>query len=465
MFQQVFARFAQRHPLTLMTRMTLEHVFGAPGLDTMFARTAERQRTEALLFSSVVDLMTVVVHGIRPSIHDAFQAVADTLPVSLTSVYNKLNGVEPVVSAGLVAHVTTRAGAVIDALGQAAPSVLPGFEVRILDGNHLPATERRLGVLQGVSAGPRPGFGLVVLDPQRRLPLQVVPVEDAYTQERAVVPQVEALVQPGTCWIGDRNFCTAPHCAAIHRRKSRFVFREHANLPLEVEGHRRFAGRVDTGRLYVQRAYVRTAADRRLRVRRVTLVLDTPTRDGDAEIHLVTNLRTREATPRQIADAYRSRWSIEGAFLEMATVLEAEIKPLGYPRAALLGLCVGLASYAVLSTLRAALAAEHGAARVAAEVSSYHLATEIRAGWEGLDVMTEPADWTPYRAMPPSAFATALRAVAARANLRRYRKHPRGPKKPVVPRTRFKPRRHVATQRLLDGRPQHASRTPDDEAP
>jgi IS4 transposase len=390
----------------------------------MFARTAARQRTQTLLFSSVVDLMTVVVHSVRPSIHDAFQAVADTLPVSLTSVYNKLNGLEPAVSAGLVTHVTTRAAAVIDALGTAAPTALPGFEIRILDGNHLPATDRRLAVLQGVSAGPRPGFGLVVLDPQRRLPLRVVPVEDAYTQERAVLPEVLALVEPGTCTIGDRNVCTAPHCAAIHARHGRFLFREPANLPLELRGHRRAAGRVATGRVYVQRAWVRTPDDRRLSVRRVTLVLDRPTREGDTEIHVVTNLRTREATPRPIVEAYRGRWTIEGAFLERATVLAAEIKPLGYPRAALFGLCVGLASYAVLSTLRAALAAEQGAGRVAEEVSSYHLATEARAGWEGLAVMTEPTDWTVYGAMTPEVFAQALRGVAAGADLRRYRKHP-----------------------------------------
>jgi hypothetical protein len=202
---------------------------------------------------------------------------------------------------------------------------------------------------------------------------------------------------------------------------------------------------------------VRTPDDRRLSVRRVTLVLDRPTREGDTEIHVVTNLRTREATPRPIVEAYRGRGTIEGAFLERATVLAAEIKPLGYPRAALFGRCVGLASYAVLSTLRAALAAEQGADRVAEAVSSYHLATEARAGWEGLAVMTEPTDWTVYGAMTPEVFAQALRDVAAGADLRRYRKHPRGPKKPVVPRTRYKKRRHVSTQRLLDGTPQRTS--------
>jgi IS4 transposase len=398
--------------------------------------------------------MTVVVHSVRPSIHDAFQAVADTLPVSRTSVYNKLNGLEPAVSAGLVTHVTTRAAAVIDALGTAAPTALPGFEIRILDGNHLPATDRRLAVLQGVSAGPRPGFGLVVLDPQRRLPLRVVPVEDAYTQERAVLPEVLALVQPGTCTIGDRNVCTAPHCAAIHARHGRFLFREPANLPLELRGHRRAAGRVATGRVYVQRAWVRTPDDRRLSVRRVTLVLDRPTREGDTEIHVVTNLRTREATPRPIVEAYRGRWTIEGAFLERATVLAAEIKPLGYPRAALFGLCVGLASYAVLSTLRAALAAEQGADRVAEAVSSYHLATEARAGWEGLAVMTEPTDWTVYGAMTPEVFAQALRDVAAgvrrsrhgRDLVRRRRGNPRA-------RVECRPARRVHVQLPLDAPP------------
>jgi hypothetical protein len=456
-FATVYERFAQRHPMTLMARVTMEQVFGADLLDTMFTTTCEAQYSRTLLFSTVVDLMTVVVHGVRPSLRAAYQAVADTMPVTLRAVYDKVNGLEPGTCAGLVHQVSARSAAVIDALGGARPSPLPGWRVRIVDGNHLPATERRLEVLRGVSAGPRPGFALVVLDPQRRLPLAVIPVEDAYTQERAVLPELLPRAEPGECWISDRNLGTPRWLFGLEAAGARFIVRQHAQLALTFDGPRRFVGRTDTGRLYVQRAWIRNEDGEVLAVRRVTLRLDEPTRDGETAIHLITNLRVREATVRQIAKAYRGRWSVEGTFLELATILDAEIKPLGYPRAALFGLCVGLASYAVLSVLRAALRAEHGAERGDTELSPYYMAHEIRAGWEGLETMTDPEDWVPYRTMPASDLARVLRALAARAILCRYRKHPRGPKKPVTPRTRFTRRRHVSTQRLLDGTPQRTS--------
>ena len=48
-------------------------------------------------------------------------------------------------------------------------------------------------------------------------------------------------------------------------------------------------------------------------VRRVTLKLDEPTRDGDTELHLLTNL-PKKVSASKIAVAYASRWQIETAF-------------------------------------------------------------------------------------------------------------------------------------------------------
>jgi hypothetical protein len=69
----------------------MEHALAPEALDALFVEHADKQYTRELLFSSVVDLMSVVVSKVTPSVHAAYQAVAETLPVSLTSVYNKLN--------------------------------------------------------------------------------------------------------------------------------------------------------------------------------------------------------------------------------------------------------------------------------------------------------------------------------------------------------------------------------------
>ena len=46
--------------------------------------------------------------------------------------------------------------------------------------------------------------------------------------------------------------------------------------------------------------------------------LDEPTSDGDEEIFLLTNLPKEAADACRIAFLYRKRWTIEGAFQELA---------------------------------------------------------------------------------------------------------------------------------------------------
>lgn len=77
--------------------------------------------------------------------------------VSLASVYNKLNGLEPSTSAALVSFAAARASEVIEALpGGAKREVLPGHEVRVLDGNCLDGRQHgRTAAGQG-AGGVRP---------------------------------------------------------------------------------------------------------------------------------------------------------------------------------------------------------------------------------------------------------------------------------------------------------------------
>ena len=139
---EVFERFVKQSAASVMTRAAMEHALAPEALDALFTKHADSQYTRDLLFSSVVDLMGVVVCQIEPSVCAAYQAVADTLPVSITSVYNKLNGLEPTVTRALVSHTADRLEPVIAAMGGQIPALVPGYRVRILDGNHLAATQR-----------------------------------------------------------------------------------------------------------------------------------------------------------------------------------------------------------------------------------------------------------------------------------------------------------------------------------
>src|SRR3990172_10858612 len=104
MMDSVFDAFVKKSPITVRARGMMERVLNPEQLNAWFDNTAEVQYTRQLLFSSVFDIMSQVVCGHHPSIHGAFQASKEDIGVSITSLYNKLNGIEARTSAELVRY-------------------------------------------------------------------------------------------------------------------------------------------------------------------------------------------------------------------------------------------------------------------------------------------------------------------------------------------------------------------------
>src|SRR5512135_1045035 len=222
----VFERFSRDAPLSVMAQGVMENALSPQILDQLFEDVAEKQFTHKLLFSTIVDLMSVVVCRIRPSIHAAFQARAETIGVTIDAVYDKLDRLETTVSAALVPTVAARLRPVIDAMNGARTAWLPGYRVRILDGNHLPGTAHRLKELRTMRADALPGQALVVLDPRLMLATDVVLCEDGPAQERSLLDQILPLVADKDLWIADRNFCTTDFLFGITRRNGCLVIRQ-----------------------------------------------------------------------------------------------------------------------------------------------------------------------------------------------------------------------------------------------
>src|SRR5258708_25175960 len=221
---EVFRQFVEKRPICVMERGVLERLFDAERINQIFETTAEQGYTRDLLFSTLVKLMSDVVLGVRPSVHAAFQALDQhEATVSCTAMYNKLDRVEPCVSMALVRDSATQAGEVIDALGGQLPPRLRDYRCRILDGNHLAATEHRIAELRRTWAAPLPGRALVVHDPARMIAETAILTEDGHASERSLLDQVLPLVQPKDVWVADRNFCTLMFLLGILRRGGDFV--------------------------------------------------------------------------------------------------------------------------------------------------------------------------------------------------------------------------------------------------
>jgi hypothetical protein len=451
MLGQVFERCVEKAPVAVMVRGILERILSPGALDALFERVADKQYTRELLFSSVFQLMNLVVCRVQPSIHAAYQENKEAIATSITAVYDKLNRIDTVTSQALVEETAKQmAEAVREVSGTRIPW-LPGYRIKVLDGNCIEATEHRIRVLRDIASGALPGKSLVIYEPELEMATGVFPCEDGHAQERSLLSEVLPSVAARDVLIMDRNFCVRDFLHGISARQAYFIARHHQGLPWEADGEERLIGYGETGSIYEQWVWVRDGEGMVHRYRRIRIVLKKPTRDGEKVITLLTNLSKTAAHARQIAEMYRKRWTIETAFQELEAHLNSEINSLGYPKAALFGFCVALVAYNVLALVKAALRSVHGEEKIANEVSGYYLAGHLGRTFEAMMIAVPEEEWHIFQSMSTATFARTLQQLANRVNLAKFKKHKRGPKKPKSKPTYDPSQPHVSTARLLKG--------------
>src|SRR5882762_2335714 len=145
---ECFEKFIERSPVSVMVRGTLERVFDPEKLERVFADHALLQYTRELTFAQCVGLMSDVVFRIAPSVGAWYKAHREEMPVTRQAVYDKLKRLELPTAAGLVAYAWRELGACLRQMPSPLPPLLPGYRVRVLDGNHLAGTEHRVGELR-----------------------------------------------------------------------------------------------------------------------------------------------------------------------------------------------------------------------------------------------------------------------------------------------------------------------------
>ncbi len=452
MLTTIFERFIKKSPITVMTRALIARVFCPAFLDDWFANVANQQYTRTLLLSSLFDLMSGVVCGMHKTVGSAYQASEKDIGVSVQSVYNKLKGVELSTSAELVRHTAEAVSPLIQELGGTHAPLFPGYRVKILDGNCLAATEHRLKELRGLAAGALPGKSLVVYEPALGIPTDVFPCADGHAQERALLGAVLRTVEADDVWIADRNMCTRAFTCGIDDRQAYCVIREHEQFPWRSAGPEVYVGQSETGPVYEQPITVTDDAGQAHAFRRIRVALTQATRNDDVEVSIISNLPHEGASALNIAESYRKRWTIETAFQEVTEQLHSEITTLGYPPAALFGFCVALVVYMLFQVTRAALSHVHGVETVEEQVSGHYLTDEVSGTYRGMMIALPDDEWQLFGDMSTTEFVAELVRIASHATLSKYRKHPRGPKKPSPKKHYDKKTPHVSTARLLRAR-------------
>jgi hypothetical protein len=257
--------------------------------------------------------------------------------------------------------------------------------------------------------------------------------------------QALACISVRDCLVADRNFCTSGFLFGIRRRGAFFVIRQHAStLSWQWQGKRRWKGKDGRGRDIYEQAIRLSDPEtgETFTARRITIALDKPTKDGETELHILTNLPRTAADAVRIAELYADRWTIETGFQHLTEDLRCEINTLGYPQAALFGFYTACVAYNAVSVVKAAIRAAQGKKYVEEELSMYSLTLEVAQMTAGMLVAIPTENWGIFRRMSPKKFAATLVERAQRLDPRKYLKHKRGPK-------RKQPKRSVARQTIM----------------
>jgi IS4 transposase len=432
-----------------MLNSVLERTLSPEKINRYFEKSTKKQYTRGLLFSSVFDLMGLVVFKVFPAINAAYKHKKDNIGVSITSVYNKLNGLEIGISQQLVRETGIEHAEIITELKGKKEALISGYRLKMLDGNCIEATEHRLDVLRETSAGPLPGKSLVVFDPVTELAIDVFPCEDGHSQERSLLKQLLPTVEKRDIWLMDRNFCVRSFLFGIKDKNGFFIVRQHGQLPYTILTEQQKTGETETGDVYEQWIEVIDNDGTAHKFRRIVIQLKKATRDKDKMLYIITNLPEKDANAILIANVYRRRWNIETMFQELESHLHSEINTLGYPTAALFGFCVALVAYNTLSVLKAALRSQYGEEVIANELSGYYIASNITRTYDGMMIAILATQWDIVRDMSLKVFCEFLLKLANNVDMEKYKKSKRGVKKPRPKRDKYKGSPHVSTAKLL----------------
>jgi hypothetical protein len=336
-------------PLGVMVRGTLEWLLDEQTLERLFQEHAPQQYTRELTIATLVSLLIQVSAGMRASVYAAYQTDQaldePTIATSYQALYGKLGRLSPAVSAAVVRHSADRCGQLLASMprARARAEPLPGYRLRILDGNVLAGTDHRLTPLRQWINACLPGKSLVVYEPGLGLVTDVVLCEDAYTQERALLTQILPRVNAKDLFVADRNFCTTRFVFGIQERNAFVLVRQHRqNLPCQPLDQLKKVGKTETGVVYEQHVQVTDSeSGKTLTLRRIEVRLFGETRDGDRTLAVLTNLPD-EVSALTIADTYLVRWTIETHLQFLTQSLHCELPGLGRPRAALFGFAMAL---------------------------------------------------------------------------------------------------------------------------
>jgi hypothetical protein len=122
-----------------------------------------------------------------------------------------------------------------------------------------------------------------------------------------VVPTIAA----ADLWIADRNFCVRAFLCAIRERQGSFIIRQGGSFSTAPPTPMHLVGRSPSSAVYEQAVEIADEAGPLWRLRRISVKLTAPTRNGHTTLVVLTDLSAEVADAAAVVELYRTRWRIE----------------------------------------------------------------------------------------------------------------------------------------------------------
>jgi hypothetical protein len=440
----LYETYSEQCPFAVLTQIAIRGLLG--DLNDVFEANRTRQYEREAEFADIAFAVAQVALRFAGNFNQAYKAQEKKLGISRQCFYDKLKATELTISSAVVAKSAERATEAQEAIGFVPWQVLAGYRVFSIDGNHLQESEKRLKPLRDCIDAPLAGITVARLDHQRMLFDRAYLLEDAHAQECSTRSQIADDLEPGNLLMADRHFCLLQFFKDIAEAGAAFVIRQHGRFRGVLKGKRRKIGKTATGVVFEQEIWTTESGEQRMR--RITIELYKPTKKGETEVHLLSNLPA-EVDAIEIADLYLVRWEIETSFYHLTTSLTCELKSVASPKAALFLFCVAMMAFNIRQVLFAALYAAHDDEEVEA-VSNYQISLEISQYTNGMLIVLNDEAWAKLIPDNMPDIAAELVRIASSIDLSRYKKGKAPPKKkkPKKPKPKRK-KTHVSTAKLL----------------
>ena len=360
------AEVLSRLPLADSVWRLLHYAMADSWLDDLWRRNRGPCFEKQLKFRTLAHLITDALIEHEGSGYQAFTRAQEqgTLPVSITSSYDKLGNLPLPLSEALLAEGTQRLNAVLpETLAvEPLPACWAGFEVFGADGKAIKHVRRLLKPLRGLQAGILGARASVGLDLRTGLAVAMVGHLDGEAGEAALteglLPKLAVLaggVEKPWLVVLDRLHCNLSFPREVLKAGGHFLIRYCSNTTFVPDASRPAQELRDAdGRRIVQEWgwLGKVAKADRVYVRRITKHLA----DGK-ELGVITDLWD-ETTYSAVAmlSTYRSRWGLETVFQQITDVFSLKHLIGTQPKAVLFQLSFCLLLYNALQVVRTHLA-------------------------------------------------------------------------------------------------------------